>query len=1052
MQLDSGTVTQASGTSSWSYAFPVGATTWKLGTSHTIKVGVYQSGSLGAPLLTLTVRKGVNHDVNGDGYPDVIVGAPNTTKGNAYLFYSSGTGGITSTTAGNAGTVTMIGPASGSNFGRATALGDINGDGYADAIVGASNTTSGSVYVLYSTLNGGAWGIVNLSTAGLVGDTLTGASAGSQFGRAVAVGDVNGDGYDDIVAGAPNTSSGNTYSFYGASGGVGSLTAGGAGTNTQTGISSGTGFGLAAAIGDTNGDGNSDLVVGAPQSQLGNAYVFYGTSSGLPSATAGGVGTNTLTGANRYSFFGSALALGDFNDDGYADIAIGAPGQTGSVYAIYGSSGGISNAIGGGAGTNTLTGPSWASQCGSGVAVGDLNGDGYADVIIGAPGTTDGDAYVFLSSSSGVANATGGSGGSNTLAGAVSQSQFGASLSSGDYNGDGYADLLVGSAELSTGYAYTFTSSSSGPGNQAAGLGTSATLTGPSSNAQFGMSLDGGSGGGAQNQWVNLVNLHLRSVVETGFLVGTSHGVSQVGLQLDGGTPQLATGTQNWSLKLPTGSSRWKQGSSHTITVGTYGASALSYPVQSITVTVGQNRDLNGDGYPDIFIGAYNTGSLGDGAAYLYYGGHSLPSSLNIASADIFFEGISSSGEGFGQVAAFGDINGDGYADILTSGPYFNGGAANDGAAYVFYGGASPASVQQASTASIVLSSVAGSSQLFGGSVALGDVNGDGYDDLLVGAYGYNNGSYGDGAAYFFWGGAALGSALAAGSANVLFKGLTSSVEQLGDFVAMGDVNKDGKADIVLSATNFGTSTSGAAYVFYGATSFASSVSASAANVIITAPTSSADKLGFGSCVRDWNGDGIADIFLGAAGYNNGAVNDGAVFVFFGSLSLPATLATTAANVTLKGVSFSAESFGAYSLSLGDVNGDGYPDLAVGAYAYTNGTADAGAVYIFEGSSSLPATFNASAANITIKAPPSQKDYLAYNTGAVSLSDINADGFSDALIGAVGYNNGLAGDGAMFLFYGASSLASSMLTSSANVTLLGAAGGTGNLGNTIAGN
>jgi len=211
VSLDSGSYTTATGTTAWSYKLPTGGSTWKENSAHTIAVRARDSSNNLSTVATLSVRKGVNQDVNGDGYADVVVGAYNTDA--VYVFHSAGASGIANAayTSANA---TLTGPAS-SYFGVSVALGDVNGDGYADLTVGAFslNSYAGAAYVFQSA---GASGIASAAYTS-ANAALTGPTS-SDFGHSVALGDVNGDGYADLAVGAYGASGAYVFHSAGASG------------------------------------------------------------------------------------------------------------------------------------------------------------------------------------------------------------------------------------------------------------------------------------------------------------------------------------------------------------------------------------------------------------------------------------------------------------------------------------------------------------------------------------------------------------------------------------------------------------------------------------------------------------------------------------------------------------------------------------------------------------------------------------------------------------------------------------------------------------------
>jgi hypothetical protein len=391
--------------------------------------------SSGAPRYVNVGR--FDKDFNGDGYSDLIVGADrhSSYQGRAYIFYY-----YAGAPMNNTANVSMSGEATGDHFGQSVAsAGDVNGDGYADAIVGAYgyDGSRGRAYVFY----GGA--VMNGSADVIV----TGALPGDQLGVSVAsAGDVNGDGYADAIVGANgyNSYQGRAYIYYG----------GAAMDNnadvTVTGEATSNHFGYRlSSAGDVNGDGYADAIVGAfnYNGGWGRAYLYYG------GANMNEIADVTITGGAGAALGVSVASAGDVNGDGYADAIVGAHGHGSSMGKAYIYHGGASmNQIA----DVTMTGEAADDHFGVSVAsAGDLNGDGYADAIVGAHShdAEYGKAYIYFGGSS-----------MNEIAdltqkGAAPNNYFGVSVASaGDVNRDGYADAVVGAHTFnnSVGRAYVF--------------------------------------------------------------------------------------------------------------------------------------------------------------------------------------------------------------------------------------------------------------------------------------------------------------------------------------------------------------------------------------------------------------------------------------------------------------------------------------------------------------------------------------------------------------------------------------------------------------------
>jgi len=288
--------------------------------------------------------------------------------------------------------------------------------------------------------------------------------------------------------------------------------------------------------------------------------------------------------------------------------------------------------------------------------------------------------------------------------------------------------------------------------------------------------------------------------------------------------------------------------------------------------SVASAGDVNGDGYADVIVGApsYDNGQTDEGRAFVYHGSASgLSGSANWTEEN----DVASSNFGY-RAASAGDVNGDGYADVIVGAGFYTNGQSLEGRAYVFHGSASGLSVSENWG---VESNVGGVT--FGlGVASAGDVNGDGYSDVIVGANNFSNGQSNEGRAFVYHGSASGLSTSAAWTAESDVAGA-----HFGLYVASaGDVNGDGYSDVIVGAQEYsnGQSNEGRAYVYHGS---ASGLSASAAWTVESNQVNA--SLGQVAGAGDVNGDGYADVIVGATGYTNGQTDEGRAFVYHGSAS-----------------------------------------------------------------------------------------------------------------------------------------------------------------------
>ena len=1144
-------------------------------------------------------------DINGDGYNDIIIGAygadPNGYRsGSTYVVFGkesgfSGTVDLSNIVRSGSSGVRIDGESARDLSGDSVSAGDVNGDGYDDIIIGAayadSNArgASGSTYVVFGKADGsnGLNGTIELSELdGSDGFRINGENAVDFSGSSVSAGDVNGDGYDDVIIGAPGANSkngrnsGSTYVVFGKESGFSRTIelseldgSDGFRIDGESGWSR-SGYSVSSA-GDINGDGYDDIIIGAPFADLngersGLTYVVFGKESGFSrtidlSELDGGDGFR-IDSENTGDWSGySVSSAGDFNGDGYDDVIIGASGgaspngdYSGSTYVVFGKESGFSRTIDlseiDGSDGFRIDGENTGDRSGYSVSsAGDINNDGYDDIIIGAPRTDDefaGYSYVIYGLAIGATS--GASGITSTNRDPVFENE--PTDLSIDENADGSAvpvsvgRVVASDADGADTLTYSIVSAVDQNGGNVAGFEVDGTGfitaglityvgTGLDAEAITSVVLTVSASDGQESAQTSVAisvtnidegNASFVVTSDSDINVATIGDVLTVGLRSsdpdgdgtfsyqwyrDGVDIAGATGASYTITEADGGNSlyvavRYTDGSGADETVTASGvivpvsednadnadniatatppATPAVLSLADLDPTIGFRLigeddlgddfgsavssvgDINGDGIDDFAIGAAGADPNGDssGATYIVYGkANGFNANINLGNLDVG-DGFRIAGERAGDLSgssiSAGDVNGDGYNDIIIGAPNADPNGNKSGSTYVVFGKESGFS-GTVDLSNIVRSGSGGvridgenKRDFSGNSVSTGDVNGDGYDDIIIGAYGADSNGNKSGSTYVVFG-AADGYYGLSGTIDLCeidgSDGFRLNGENRGDWSgysvsSAGDINGDGYDDIIIGADRAdpnGVKNSGSTYIVFGKESrFSRTMNLSeldGSDGFRINGESAGDASGRSvSSAGDINGDGYDDIIIGAPYADPNGSSSGSVYVVFGkesgfSRAIEPSELDGSDGFRINGGS-AGYSSGASVSSAGDFNGDGYDDIIIGAhYADSNGNINSGSTYVVFGKES-------GFSRVIELSELDGSDGFRINGesgddhGGVSVSsagDINGDGYDDIIIGAfMADSNGFA-SGSSYIIYGHATSGANGITSTNRV-------------------
>ena len=1048
-------------------------------------------------------------DINGDGLDDLIVGDPKAGGsyyrygplgyGTSYVIFGRASGfeaALDLSSLDGKNGFSFEGESPSNYLGNSVSnAGDINGDGFEDIIVGAPGAgpyARGISYIIFGKSSGFDTVIDPSALDGSDGFSLVGEFAYSALGASVsAAGDVNGDGVDDVIVGASEVDlngedSGASYVVFGKTAGfdaaidvselngTNGFRLDGVSERDYTGASVGT-------AGDINGDGFDDVIIGAHNANpngnyaSGASYVVFGKASGFAAA----MNVSALDGSNGFrldavsegdNMGASVSTAGDVNGDGFDDLIIGAPNagpegdRSGSSFVMFGKASGFDAAIN----LLSLSGPDGVRLEGvtvfdrSGASVsnaGDINNDGFDDLIVGASGAdlngeNSGSSYVIFGRREFTNQAVfSGTAGDDILTGTTIAESFEAGEGNDRMIGRGGADTFQADAGDDSIVVpdLDFQSINGGTGTDtlellAADLNLNLAEVG---GAISSVELIDLSGSGDNTLALTLQNLRDLSDTTDTFTVNGNDGDHVFGLA-DGWVDEGKEG--DYEVFTHSGTTL-RVNSAVSTDISTRNAISLGslngsngFRLDGVTAddrlgdSVSNAGDVNGDGFDDLLVGAAFADPNGNysGVSYVLFGkAAGFSAEVDLSSLDgsngFRLDGEKANDMAGSSVSNAGDVNGDGFDDLIIGAPENMASPYNDhsGSSYVIFGKAS------GFEAVMDLSSLNGSNgfslngmagDTLGSSVSgAGDVNGDGFDDLIIGAFGVDSNGYGSGFSYLMFGKASgfattLDLAALDGSNGLRLdadKGTGSVVSNA------GDINGDGFDDVIVHGK----------YVVFGKISgFNATLDLSSLDGNTGFRLEGAS--GLVSNAGDINGDDFDDVIIGVPGADPNGESSGSVYVVFGkAASFSATLELS----SLDGSNgFRVDGLDAYDnlgisvSNAGDINGDGFDDVIVGA----NGVDPIGGSFFSAGSSYL-LFGKASGFSAVLDLSKLDSTTGIRLDGAVvgdssgrsvsGAGDVNGDGFDDLIVGAPYADSNGEKSGSSFVVFGRSDFGSGEL-------------------------
>jgi hypothetical protein len=841
-----------------------------------------------------------------------------------------------------------------------------------------------------------------------------------------------------------------------------------------------------SAAGDVNGDGFDDLIVGAYSdgpngSNSGASFVVFGKTDGTKvelSDIEAGTGGFVINGVSEYDFSGrSVSAAGDVNGDGFDDLIVGAyrddpnGSNSGASFVVFGKTDGTKVELSDmelGKGGFVINGVSADDFSGRSVsAAGDVNGDGFDDLIVGASrdapnGGNSGASFVVFGGNFSGALTQIGTLGDDTLTGTTAIDVLVGGTGNDTLIGAGGADVLYGGAgdDVFEVADLTFARIDGGPGVDTlrlTGSGLTLDLDVLDNTSLTSIEVVDLNGGG-NTLTISPVELFrlaedtntLRVLGDPGDAVTMTGGTWSRWDDLTDGSMIFAVYTQaNARLEVAAGVAVSGTLAIPAIELSDIETGNGGFVINGVSAndfsgrSVSSAGDVNGDGFDDLIVGAYRDDPNGSssGASFVVFGktdGTKVElSAVELGTGGFVINGVSAYDESGGSVSSAGDVNGDGFDDLIVGARRDDPNGSNSGASFVVFGKTDGTKVElsdiETGNGGFVINGVSGSDYSGRSVSSAGDVNGDGFDDLIVGAPNDDpNGNTEAGASFVVFGkvdGTKVElSDIEAGTGGFVINGV-SAFDYSGISVSSaGDVNGDGFDDLIVGAENDDPNDtySGASFVVFGKVDRTkvelSDIEAGTGGFVING-VSAYDFSGHSvSVAGDVNGDGFDDLIIGVSDDDPNGSNSGASFVVFGKtdgtkVELSDIEAGTGGFV-INGVS--ANDISGRSVSAaGDVNGDGFDDLIVGAYGDDPNGSNSGASFVVfgktDGTKVELSAVELGTGGFVINGV-SANDVSGRSVS--SAGDVNGDGFDDLIVGADFDDPNSSNSGASFVIFG----------------------------------